>query len=338
MQPNYARILFDLLEVHEVNLAALPPALRLTRAQIRGEASLSRVQLIELLEHAVTHSGRPQLMLEFGDRLNISSHGVIGYALMSSATVREALDLFLHYYKVLVPEAEISLVHSGETLQLQCQIPGLPMTIERHTLESVYSSFCTTARFLLNRPLPGATLYLEYAQPDYVQAYHDVFKFPVHFSSRENCLSLDLDILSWPLATHHPTASGIFRQQCDALLTPLLDDAVTANRVRQILLVRSGRLPELASVARQLRMSDRTLKRRLTAEGTSFRKLADQVRAQLAEQYLNNTGLTVADIAALVGYDDVSNFRTAFRRWFSTTPQNFRALAAKRVLQQSSPT
>ena len=77
-------------------------------------------------------------------------------------------------------------------------------------------------------------------------------------------------------------------------------------------------------MAEQLHLSERTLKRRLSAEGTSFRKLADQVRAQLAEQYLNNTGLTVADIAALVGYDDVSNFRTAFRRWFSTTPQNYR--------------
>lgn len=325
MQPHYTRILFDLLESHDVNLGALLSGLRLSKAHATGEAALSHTQFNDLLEHAVRYSGHPELVLEFGHRLNVGSHGVIGYALMSSATVSEALDLFLHYYKVLVPKAEIHLVRCEETLQLQCQVPGVPLTIERHTLESVYSSFCTTAQFLIYRPLPGATLYLQYAQPDYVQAYRELFDFPVHFSSKDNYLSLDSAVLHWPLETHHPTASGIFREQCDALLAPILDHAVTANRVRQILLVRHGKLPDLASVARQLQMSERTLKRRLSAEGTSFRKLADQVRAQLAEQYLNNTGLTIADIAALVGYDDVSNFRTAFRRWFNTTPQNYRS-------------
>lgn len=324
MQQSYVRILINLVERYGIDPSALMRGLPLSRAHLLGEAHFTRAQFNQLLEHAVALTGHPELALEFGSRLNVGSHGVLGYALMSCATINEAMKLFLHYYKILVPEAEIRLVDSEKTLHLQCRVRGLSLNIERFTLESVFASFCTTCRFLVSRPLPGAELYLQYGRPDYADAYLEMFEFPVHFSAADSYLSLSPVILDWPLETHHPASSGIFREQCDALLAPLLDEAHTANQVRQLLLSRHGKTPDLATVAGHLHISERTLKRRLRAEGTSFGILSDQIKARLAAQYLNNSGLPVADIGALVGYDDVSNFRTAFRRWFGTTPQAFR--------------
>jgi AraC-like DNA-binding protein len=74
------------------------------------------------------------------------------------------------------------------------------------------------------------------------------------------------------------------------------------------------------SVARQLVMSPRTLRRRLEAEGTSYRALVDEVRQALAEEMLATGALTVEDVAIRLGYAEASSFIYAFKRWKGTTP------------------
>jgi AraC-like DNA-binding protein len=95
------------------------------------------------------------------------------------------------------------------------------------------------------------------------------------------------------------------------------------GKVRETLLVRPGSW-SLADVARRLRMSQRTLRRRLRSEGMSFRQLFGEVRAQIALGYLHDTELPIADIAAALGFADEASFRTAFRRWTGRGPREYR--------------
>jgi AraC-like DNA-binding protein len=78
-------------------------------------------------------------------------------------------------------------------------------------------------------------------------------------------------------------------------------------------------------------MSERTLRRRLAEEETSYRDLLDEVRSHLAREYLRDTPLTVVDIASLLGFEDVANFRRAFRRWTGLAPQKYRETASSTV-------
>ena len=77
-------------------------------------------------------------------------------------------------------------------------------------------------------------------------------------------------------------------------------------------------------VAKQLFMSERTLRRRLNAEGKSFQELLDEVRFQLTKEYLCNTSLPISEVARLVGFSDSTNFRRSFKRWSGTLPSAFR--------------
>jgi AraC-like DNA-binding protein len=103
-------------------------------------------------------------------------------------------------------------------------------------------------------------------------------------------------------------------------------DAVSgcASDVRHALLSSRGRFPSAKEVASSLNMSERTLRRRLDEEATSFMQIVDDVRNHLARQYLSETKLTIAEVGELLGFDDVANFRRAFKRWNGYPPRSMR--------------
>ena len=73
-----------------------------------------------------------------------------------------------------------------------------------------------------------------------------------------------------------------------------------------------------------LAMSGRTLRRQLSALGSSYRQLLDQVRSDLARQYLENSNMSVEQVAQLLGYTETTNFRRAFKRWLGVSPRDYR--------------
>jgi AraC-like DNA-binding protein len=89
---------------------------------------------------------------------------------------------------------------------------------------------------------------------------------------------------------------------------------------------------QLESVAREMAMSPRTLRRRLREEGTTFREVVGDLRKGLALDYLESSDLSLEEIAALLGYEDAANFNRAFRRWLGEAPGRYRSsLFARRV-------
>jgi AraC-like DNA-binding protein len=108
------------------------------------------------------------------------------------------------------------------------------------------------------------------------------------------------------------------------LITKLKSQSYFADDVRMILLAQPGQFPGIEHVAGQLHVSVRTLRRRLKEENSSFRELLDEVRFQLAKEYLLDTRLPLTEIAELVGYTEAGNFSHAFRRWSGQPPRDFR--------------
>jgi AraC-like DNA-binding protein len=103
-----------------------------------------------------------------------------------------------------------------------------------------------------------------------------------------------------------------------------------AGKVREVLLRKLGHDTSLASVSEQLKIPQRTLRRRLLEEGTSFRDIGEHLRTELAVKYLRDTDLSVEDIAFALGFSDAANFRHAFHRWTGKSPNEFRNGSAAR--------
>ena len=148
----------------------------------------------------------------------------------------------------------------------------------------------------------------------------------MQFRSRHNRLvfrSADLDLR---FATHNEELLAMLTPQLEAASKSLTSTSKATDQVRQILprFLSAGR-PEIEEVAKELGMSSRSLQRRITEEGSTFRDLLSQARRALAREYLLNPSLDLKEIVYLLGYEDSPSFYRAFRQWEGTTPANWRS-------------
>lgn len=134
--------------------------------------------------------------------------------------------------------------------------------------------------------------------------------------------SVDVDL---PFPGHEPELLELLLPALCTAMGALQEHATLGDRVKATLKrgLASGR-HELADVAVELRMSERTLQRRITEEGTTFRELLVGARQELGRQLLTESEATIDEVAYLLGYQDTSSFHRAFREWEGVTPARWR--------------
>ena len=179
--------------------------------------------------------------------------------------------------------------------------------------------------FVLGRPLTDGRLCVNYPEPSYMDLYSQFIPCPVSFSLAENKLLIPLSLRFMPNATASYASYDVALQRCQAMLNQLpLERETTRHRVQAYMLTHPpGQISE-ENVAAALFITKRTLGRRLYQEGCSYRQVRDEIFASLAKRYLRDSALSVEVISGLLGYHDSANFRRAFKRWFNTTPSQYR--------------
>lgn len=321
----YAEALLALAEELGVPRAALFVAARV-RPEVLGSPNgrLSFADFHLLTQAALQRCGEPALGLVLGQRLNVSTHGILGYAVLSSANLGKALQFALKYYRVLGLAFELELVEQGEDMELRA-LESFPMGPQaRFAAEGLLTSIHTIARFLLGEELQGLAVGFAHAAPQYAARYDQVFGVAVQFEQPCHWLRLPRHYLERPMALANPATVQMCQQQCEALLASLDVQDGLLTRVRRLLLARPGDFPDLESAASALHTSGRSLRRHLAQMGTSYQQVLDEVRKRLALQYLTTTHLPQYEIAQLLGFSDPSNFRRAFRKWTGKLPGDYR--------------
>ncbi|MGY2292643.1 AraC family transcriptional regulator ligand-binding domain-containing protein [Pseudomonas sp. SDO528_S397] len=155
------------------------------------------------------------------------------------------------------------------------------------------------------------------------------FGCPVRFGAARNALVLDANDLARPFPGHNPDLLALLNPALVTALAQATAAATVSQQVKAVLkrTLASGR-PEMVEVARELGMSERTLQRRITEEGTHFRQLMLETRQEMVRHLLSEPSVEIDEIACLVGYEDTNSFYRAFRTWEGTTPARWRALQA----------
>jgi AraC-like DNA-binding protein len=303
------------------------PRLQGVTVSSAGEALLAGDEGLLLLERAVKLTGDPTLAVRLGQQIGITSYGTFGFALMSCANLREAVALLLRYGQVFFQPRWTSHEYEGGLL-LRANI-NLGTAAQRQLLtELSFSAFSTVGSALHRNNTQGAEIHLSYSRPAhsacYKSAYKSALREPVTFDCEHSQLFLPAEVLDTPVRTANAFKHVVFHQQCEEMLRGLNSAAKVTADVRRLLIESAGEFFDIAHVAESLHVSERTLRRRLEAESTSFRATVEEVRDLLAREYLTNTRLTVAEIAHLLDYSETQNFRRAFARWNSVTPSEYR--------------
>jgi AraC-like DNA-binding protein len=279
-----------------------------------------------LVQRALALTGEPGLALYLGLQMRISSHGFLGFAAMTSGTIREAIALAERFASTRTAALGFhSYVDDGQvSLVLEERVPL--DDLREFVVVALLSMLAQIGAAITGRPLSGAAD-VTFAEPDYHRRLGHLFPGPVRFGQQSNRLIFATEVLDLPLVMADPVAAQLARAQCEKELDALGDDGQAAGRVRALLQrerEEGGGFRSVTEVAKLLHVSERTLKRQLAASGTTFSDVLDELRSEEAMRLVGNRALTLEDVAERLGYSDVANFTRAFRRWTGTTPGTFR--------------
>jgi AraC-like DNA-binding protein len=324
MHLNYVSIMLSLLAKLGISEAQLLTNTGLATVETRSDFSFTASQLNTLCANALQLSGDPQLGLKVGSQLDLPSQGIFGYALMTSATVGDALRLLVRYNRAILPSIHISLKRIDGRMEVQAQAANLLPELERFYCELLYAAILNSRHILFDNPITSFRLELDYAAPYDASLYEQTFGPKIRFNSDKRALSFDEESLAVAISTANPLAQDILQRECDRLLPRDGNRGLVSARVQQELLQAGSEFPTCATMAKILHMSESTLQRHLAKEGTLFQQLLDNVRYRLASEYLVGTSLPVSEIAYLLGFSDTANFRRSFRRWSNATPSQVR--------------
>ncbi|PBB92334.1 AraC family transcriptional regulator [Mesorhizobium sp. WSM3864] len=153
------------------------------------------------------------------------------------------------------------------------------------------------------------------------------FSCPIRYGAPRDVLILKSSDLNRPFPGHNPELLEILTPALASALGELQALSSIREQVKMVLKrsLASGR-PELSGIATDLGLSERTLQRRITEEGTTFRELLVEARHELGRQLLADASADINEVACLLGYQDTSSFYRAFRDWEGTTPNRWREL------------
>jgi AraC-like DNA-binding protein len=327
MHAYYLSTMADLLAGQGIGVDQLLRGTGLESLTPQDEFRISAGLMDSVCMNALALSRDQQFGLRLGSHINISSQGIFGYALMTSATVGDALKLLIRYSRAILPSIQIEVRQHDGRVDVLVEATHLPLELERFYCEVLFAAIIHNGSLLIGDRAVVATLELDYLAPNEAEQYWQLFGPDVQFSGQRCALSFDEASLGIAITTANPVAQDIFRRECDRLSALDSRYGRVSERVQQVLLQSGSEFPTAAAVALQLHMSESTLQRRLAQEGCRYQQLLDQVRYRLAKEYLVGTTLPVAEIACLLGFSDTTNFRRAFKRWSDTTPSDFRTAA-----------
>ncbi len=324
MSPQVARLIVDILDDMNVSLVELFDRLDFDQGLLADdEAFLSFNQMFGLIDAALRLSPIPWLGLKVGGAETVGTWGALGYAIMSSANEIEATKIGQKYY-----QAAPSLIQTTTRIEAGRQrIQMDPIyPIERLVPFCVEENIVGIMRLsseYLQEPMNPLEISLTYSKPVYARKYREYFDCPISYDQPENLVWTRVPT-EQPLRTSDSASAQICLKLAEQLVAKHRGEDDFLLQVRRELLRHPGDMPDMEKVAATLAMSSRTLRRKLNALDTSFRQVQDDVRKNLALDYLRNTAMTIDQIADRLGYTESTNFRRAFKQWTMESPSHFR--------------
>lgn len=270
------------------------------------------------------HSGDLGLGLEVGSLVQPRSYQVLGYAVMSSADLAEAIDRLIRYEKLVGKLGQSQLVAVGEHYRLQWQCP-FQGDWTRFLKEAALAGWVTYGRTLLPESVNLIRVCFDHPALLPPERYERVFQCPVQMGADWCGVEFDRALLQQPLAHSDPGLKAMMDDRAEELLREFEQKTNLVNEVRARVadLLPAGE-PSLDAVAQRLQLSARALQNRLRQAEVSFKDVVDQVRRILVLGYLRDERLSLLDLAFLLGFSEQSSFSRAFRRWFGESPQQYR--------------
>ncbi|KVU28428.1 hypothetical protein WK66_08875 [Burkholderia ubonensis] len=288
------------------------------RALSEGDFPLTGTQVVEFLEQAARQTKQESFGVQLAGRQSLAVLGPVWLLMQSASTVLEMLQDLARYFMLLTRGAHVTASQSPEGLTIGYSLSPSIRVADVQTIELGIALLCNELRGYAPRGWQPPLVEFRHSAPRNLNLHRKIFGPNLVFDQAHNAVLIDHDLLKSPISS-----GSALRHR---LIEALLDNRTGATHSDLVLKVEEtvrAMLPfsecSRSQIASALRLSERTLQRRLAEGGERFGAIRDRVRADLALRYLRQSRLSQSEIAEILGFSDVTAFCRAFRRWHGIT-------------------
>ena len=319
----------DTVAARGISAEAVLDRTGLTPAEVRDPHTMTSIgQYLTACENIVRAGARFSDAFAIGSRLHLSAYGMYGYALMCSPTMREFFDFAVRYQPLATPTLRLGWRAEGDKaiwefreIYREVMSADLRKFLVRQQMKMTFTHIRDTAGA---DNLPVRALF-DVPEDDQSAEDQRELSCPCFYGQGAHELHYPIGILDQIPELGNRLTRAMLEETCDRLIGQSTKASGLAGEVYQLLLLAPNRFPSMDAIADRLGLQERTLRRRLTAEGTSYADIVDDVRRKLALEYLQTTRMSVDDVAWKVGFSDSANLRRAIRRWTGGTVTDVRS-------------
>lgn len=276
---------------------------------------------------ALDLTGDEGLGLHVAEQASEAAFDLVAHLIAHAPTLRDGIELCLRFQRVFSDDSELTLHETDGTTTLRLSYPRTTLRSDRMHTEFVMAGLFRMIQTFAGGRGAARAVYFEHARPDHHREYARIFGGAERYKRRFTGVELDRTALDRHHLHHHAELYDVLRSQAERKLDHLTRGVGLAERLNQYFLARPplGGLPDMATVARDLGMSVRSLRRKLTAEGVSYKAVLEEALGTMAIRMLGDTRRSIQETSHAMGFSDPTAFHRAFKRWTGMTPTQYRA-------------
>jgi AraC-like DNA-binding protein len=265
-------------------------------------------------------------------RMKCGSFALLCHAVLHARTLDRAVRRTLHGFGTFLDDVggELRLEGRDAVVEVTNRIASAPARrfADETFLIMLHGLMC----WLVGRRIPLTLAEFAHPRPPYAQEYTVMYSDRLRFDADRTRIRFDAAQLAAPVVQDAAALKKFLRTAPQSVFLKYRNEDGWTARLRRRLRGHLGGTdwPRLEDVARQFDVAPTTLRRRLDAEGTSYQAIKDALRRDAAVHHLCGTRLSIAEIAAALGFQETSAFHRAFKRWSGVQPGEYRRRQADR--------
>jgi AraC-like DNA-binding protein len=289
------------------------------------EARVPYAAVLGLIERAAAATGDASFGLRLGASRDQHDSGLLGFVLLNSSTLMDALTNLQRYFRVIGEGEEFEIERGGPQVTLRFRETDPELRGLRQNSDYLAAMLVRACRDMTRKRVSPVRVEFIHRRPNRPVGYAEILCCPVRFNAEWDGLVYSAETMSLPVIGADNRLLTVLEDACKKILGPTPKKQDLVHDVRELIIDKLAKgTAKFDEVARELNMSTKTLERRLAACDSAFSNLLDDIRCDLAKQYLAETVFRLDQISYLVGYSEPAAFVRAFRRWTGTTPMKFR--------------
>jgi AraC-like DNA-binding protein len=318
-----ARLAVTALRKHNIDPAPLLHRVGLSEQDLNDQENhISSAAQARLLEFAAEALHDPALGLHLATEVDPRELGLVYYIASAAKDLGEAIELLARYCRIVNEAIRVRMTRGSGELAIEVHVVGVPRLLAAQYAELAIAFILKSLRVITGRNVHPTKITIIHMRHSGIREFERICGCPIEFGGASDQLFFSIESLAVPLITEDLFLLDVLRPICDEAAkqretAPGSLRALVESEAQKLL--PHGRA-QRHIVAQKLAMSTRTLARRLASEGTTFEEVVDDLRRSLAFQYMKTAGISLSQVAWLLGYEGATSLNHAFKRWTGGSP------------------